>query len=363
MAISKIQQRVSYYEKRRDEIISGEVKPIPFFGMARLNKFIPGIIPGIMYKVISGSGTGKTNFSKFVFVYQSILYAMKYKVDFQVVYFALEESEEEFIDGLMIHILKRKFNISVDRFVLSGMSTNALDEDILKKVLEVQKDVELMMSYIKVVDNCYTPTAMFKRAKSIAEKLGTFSINPETKEEEYVPHKKNQVVLIVTDHISLVEEEFDEDTNTMLSHHKSISKWHTKMLRKIITKQWKWTGLTVQQLALEAEKQHYTSKGDSVLSKIMPSLEGVADNKIIIRDDYVVLGLFAPERFGLEEFKGYDITKFGDNFRSVQVLKSRFGTPNSHLPLYFRGDYTFFEELPAPNETAKLQLFYDKIGK
>lgn len=57
MALDKIKERVNYYERRRDEIISGKVKPIPFFGMPRLNKFIPGIIPGIIYHVISGSGT------------------------------------------------------------------------------------------------------------------------------------------------------------------------------------------------------------------------------------------------------------------------------------------------------------------
>ena len=57
MVMSKIQERIDYYGVRREQIISGAVKPIPFFGMPRLNKFIPGIIPGIIYHVISGSGT------------------------------------------------------------------------------------------------------------------------------------------------------------------------------------------------------------------------------------------------------------------------------------------------------------------
>lgn len=358
-----VEDRIKYYEDRRSDIISGKVKPIPFFGMPRLTKYIPGIIPGIIYHVISGSGTGKTNFTKFVFIYQTILYAMKNNVNFQVIYFALEESKEEFIDGLIIHILKRKFNIIIDRFILSGMSVTALDQKTLDAIKTVRKDVSLMMSYVKIIDDCYTPTLMYNKCRTIATKLGKFSIDNITKNEIYTPNDPNQLVLVVTDHISLIEEEYEKETDTVLTHHKSISKWHTKYLRKIITKQWKWTGLTVQQLALEAEKQQYTQKGESVLSKIMPSLEGVADNKIIIRDSYVVLGLFAPERFGIEEFKGYDITRFGDNFRSVQVLKSRFGTPNKILPLYFRGDYNYFEELPDPTNKTKLQIFYDKMEK
>ena len=57
MALNKIKERVKYYEDRRTKIINNEIRPIPFFGMPRLNKFIPGIIPGIIYHVISGSGT------------------------------------------------------------------------------------------------------------------------------------------------------------------------------------------------------------------------------------------------------------------------------------------------------------------
>lgn len=54
---TNVNERVQYYEQRRTDILSGKIKPIPFFGLPRLNKYIPGIIPGIMYKVTSGSGT------------------------------------------------------------------------------------------------------------------------------------------------------------------------------------------------------------------------------------------------------------------------------------------------------------------
>ena len=93
----------------------------------------------------------------------------------------------------------------------------------------------------------------------------------------------------------------------------------------------------------------------SVLSKIMPSLEGVADNKIVVRDDQVVIGIFAPERFGIEDFKGFPISSdtgpaFGDNFRQIQILKSRFGIPNVQSPLFYDGSYNSWKEMPLPND-------------
>ena len=171
---TNVNERVQYYEQRRTDILSGKIKPIPFFGLPRLNKYIPGIIPGIMYKVTSGSGTGKTNFSKFAFVYQPIFYAIKYGINFQVIYFALEESEQQFIDGLFIHILKRRYKVSIDSFTLSGMTTTPVDQKTLDAIRSAQKEVELIMSYIKIVDNCYTPDSIYKKCRSFAAKMGKF---------------------------------------------------------------------------------------------------------------------------------------------------------------------------------------------
>ena len=364
--MNSVEKRIQYYEQRRSDIISGKIKPIPFFGLPRLTKYIPGIIPGLMYKVTSGTGAAKTNFSKYAFIYQPIFYAIKYGINFQVIYFALEESEQEFIDGLFIHILKRKYNVSVDIFQLQGMQTTPLDQTVLDALKMAQKEVSLIMTYIKVVDNCYTPDSIFNKCKLFASKMGKFEINSVTNEEEYIANDPSQVVLVVCDHISLLEEQYDKETDAFLNHHKTISKWHTKIARKIITKKWRWTVLNIQQQALESDKQQFTSKGDSILAKILPTLDGVADNKIVVRDDQIVIGLFAPERFGLETFKGFDIDNntpesFGDSFRSITILKSRFGMPNVTLPLYFDGKHNIFKELPTPKDkdyNVKMKEYY-----
>ena len=37
----------------------------------------------------------------------------------------------------------------------------------------------------------------------------------------------------------------------------------------------------------------------------------------------IVLGLFSPFKFSLREYEGYDITKFRDNIRFLEVLVNR----------------------------------------
>lgn len=365
--MKNVDERVNFYEQRRNDLISGKVKPIPFYGMPLLTKYIPGIIPGMMYKITSHSGMGKTQFAKFAFVYQPVMYAIKYKVNLQIIYFALEESEEEFIDGLFLHILQRKYKVSIDRFSLNGTSVSALTVDELIAVKNAKQEVSMMMSYIKVVDNCYTPDSIYNRCKYYANKLGKLEINSITKEEEYIPNDPSQVVLVICDHISLIEEQFDTESGSFLKHSSSIAKWHTKYARKIITKKWKWACLNIQQQSLESEKQQFTSKGDTIINKILPTLDGVANNREVIRDDYIVFGLFAPDRYDLDDFRGYNIKNnpdsFGDNFRSLHILKNRLGTPSKVLPMFFRGDYTYFAELPRSDEKVKLKEFYKLIKK
>lgn len=368
--MDNVKNRVEYYTKRRDDILSGKIKPIPFFGLPRLTKYIPGIIPGLMYKITSGTGAAKTNFCKYAFVYQPIFYAIKYGINYQVIYFALEESEQEFIDGLFIHILRRKYNVSIDIFSLQGMTTTPVDESVLKAIKMAEKEVSLIMTYIKVIDDCYTPDLMYNKCREFASKMGKFELDS-LKKEVYIPNDPSQVVLVICDHVSLIEEQFDDTSNTMLTHHKSISRWHTRYARKIITKMWKWTVLNIQQQDGESEKQQFTQKGDSILAKVMPTLQGLADNKIVGRDDQVTIGIFAPERFGIETFKGFDINNntpesFGDNFRSIQILKSRFGTPNVQSPLFFDGKHNIFYEMPLPTDKdfkINIKEFYKIINK
>ena len=295
------------------------------------------------------------------------MYSLKYNIKYKVIYFALEESKEEFIDSLFLHVLTRKYKISIDRFALTGLRDVTMTDLEINAIENCAKDVEAIMSRVIIVDYCYKPTAIYNKCRSIAESLGSFSKNSKGN-EVYKSNDPNEIVLVVCDHISLIEPEYDAESKTMTTHPKAISRWHTDYARKVITKKWKWACLNIQQQSLESEKQQFTAKGETVINKILPSLDGVANNREVIRDDYVVFGIFSPERYELENFRGYKILNpsgvdcFQDNYRSVHVLKNRLGTPNKTLSLYFDGSYTFFEELPIFNDSAKLSIIYKKIN-
>lgn len=358
-----INQRIKQYEVNKKLVEENKLKYVPFAGFPRLQHYVPGIIPGIMYKITSHMGVGKTKIAKFLFVYDTMLYAIKHGIKFKVLYFALEESREEFIDDLIIHLVRRKKGLQIERFKLMGTHKDTLTQAELDAIKDVEEGVAKVVENIEIIDNRYTPDAIFNTCKYYAKKWGSFAktIDGEEVYDSYSPKDPSEIVLVVVDHISLVEQQFDKQSGVYLSERKTISRWHTDYARKIIAKCWRWAVLNVQQQSLESEKQQFTARGETIVNKILPTLDGLANNKEVGRDDYVVLGLFAPERYALEKYLGYNIKGstancFNDRFRSLHLLKNRFGHPNKILPLYFDGRYTFFSELP-PAGDSKLKLY------
>ena len=91
------------------------------------------------------------------------------------------------------------------------------------------------------------------------------------------------------------------------------------------------------------------------LNKMMPSSDGLADCKTTTRDANLVLGLYSPFKYGLKEYEKYDITKFKNNIRFLQVIEDRDnGSGGQICPLFFDGAVSVFTELPLPEETSAI---------
>lgn len=72
----------------------------------------------------------------------------------------------------------------------------------------------------------------------------------------------------------------------------------------------------------------------------------------------IILGLFSPARFDLKEYLGYDITKFKDNIRFLEVIVNRDGEMGGIIALHFDGAVCTFSELPQSTDKEGLQKVY-----
>ena len=355
----------------------GGYNSIPF-GLPSLDKNVPGVMRGLQYIITANSGVGKTQLTKFLFVNQPYKFVKEHPelgLKLRVLYFALEESKEEFMLSLISNRLKERHGITVSVMAMRSMGDHSLTDDIVKKIEESREYFAELEEGVEVVDHISHPTGIQKYVKSYALNHGKQMFKEQTWKnsdangvetsekvqvyDRYVPDNPNEFVVVVVDHISLLAAEKTGPADTL---HSAMTMLSAEYGRKLITKQFGYCLAIVQQQAAEKEKQQYTSAGLSIEAKLEPSLEGLANNKETQRDALIVMGLFAPERYGIDKHLGYDIKTLKDYYRSLSILKNRIGTPNLKLPLLFNGATNTFSELPKL-ETPELVNLYSQIKK
>lgn len=386
--MSKFKERLEDYKKIKNIRDKGELLCIPFYKkFPSLAKYIPGIIKSILYKITASSGIGKTQLTKELFIITPLEYIKENpncKIKYKVIYFALEESKEEFIDSLICNILAYKFKVRIDSVMLKGYKENYINSDLIKMIEKCEEDVDFYLNHIEIIDSVYNPTGMYKLCRERSREQGTHYytklLGPESgvhhvnhtfydkldkeqrkeyKYSHYIPKDVNLHVCIVTDHLSLLQEEWDYKSKKMLTQHQVMGKWSTDYCKRQMSKHWGWTVVNVQQQEQSSEKEHFTNTGDSIKRKTEPQLNSLANNKEIQRDDYIIIGLYSPDRFKFKEYKGYNIELMRDTFRCIIILKNRLGIPNKYIPVLFDGAINRFTEIPTPDKPEELKKYYE----
>lgn len=350
--------------KRNKE--QGIFNSIPF-GLPSLDKHLPGVMKGMQYLITASSGIGKTQLTKFLFVNQPYKFVKNHPelgLKLKFLYFALEESKEEFMLGLISNRLKEVYNINVGALELRSMGNYTLSSEILSKIRECREYFRELSQSLEIIDTISNPFGIYKYVRNYAKNNGTFhykTVIIDGKEEKifdyYESNDPKEFVVVIVDHYSLLQPESTPDTNTL---HLAMTKFSAEYMRKQITKHFKYCGIGVQQQAAEKEKQQYTMSGGSIESKLEPSLDGLGDNKLTQRDALIVIGLFAPERYEISKHLDYDITTLKDNYRSITILKNRIGTPNLKKGFFFNGQTNSFAELPPAN-SQEMKIIYERL--
>jgi replicative DNA helicase len=347
-----IEDAIKRYENNINRRDSGIYDYIPIFHvLPRFSKYFPGLLRGTNIIISAGTGVGKTQFVKFLTLLTPYLFnkVAEHKIKYKVLYFALEESKEEIVDSLIAAVLNEVYGLDLDVYSLNSYTEKALNPDVILKIKHCENVIAEILENVDIIDTINNPTGIYKYCREVSNQLGEHhfvdKIFIENGEEilrkvysHYTPNDETQV-LVVVDHLSLLEEEKDATTTA-----DAMKRWSYNYARRQITKHWKWTVINVQQqMAATEEAEYYKNRVN--VNKVKPTLYGLADNKRTARDAHQILFLFAPDRFEIEEYMGFDIASMRDNFRSCILGKNRYGISNVEIPLEFSGAKIRFKEL------------------
>lgn len=312
---------------RRERIINGQLNCIPSPFTRFSNDFI-GIEQACYYTVTSFTKGGKSQFVSYTFIYKPLLfcYNTKTDIDLKIIYFPLEETPERIMNRFMSWLL---YDYSKGKIRISPRDLRSTTSAVSKEVLDLLNSPEIkdilryFEEHIIFPEEAGNPTGIFKYCKNYAEAHGkVYTKKAKGKDElgnqidievfdRYEQDNPNEYRLVVIDTINLI------DTERGMTLKQSMDKL-SEYLAKYIRNRYFFSPVVIQQQAFDQEGNEAFKLG-----RLRPSVAGLGDSKYTSRDTNVVLGLFSPMRFNLSEYEGYDITKFRDNIRFLEMIVNR----------------------------------------
>ena len=352
---------------RRQRILDGQLNCIPSPFKRFSDDFI-GIEQSCYYTITSFTKGGKSQFASYTFIYKPLMfcYYTKADIDIKILYFPLEETPERimqrFISWLLFDFSHGEIRIS-PRDLRS--TTKAVPQEILDIIAseEIQDIIKYFEEHIIFPDEACNPTGIYKYCVRYAEEHGKtcyktgkckdeFGIIQERQVfDKYEQDNSNEYRIIMVDTINLID---TERGMTLKQSMDKLSEYCAKYLRN----RYHYSPVIIQQQAFDQEGNEAFKIG-----RVRPSVAGLGDSKYTSRDSNVVLGLFSPFRFALKEYEGYDISKFKDNIRFLEMIVNRDGEMGGLCPLFFDGAVCQFNELPRPDDNDGIKKVYEYLKK
>lgn len=362
-----INRVVAGLKERRNRLLNGQLNRIPSPFERFSNDFI-GIEQGCYYTITSFTKGGKSQFTSFTFIYKPLMfcYYTKADIDIKILYFPLEETPERimqrFISWLLYDLSKGKIRITPKdlRSTISPVSQEILDAINSDEIQNILKYFE---EHVIFPDEAGNPTGIFKYCVKYAEEHGKvytkvgkykddFGVIQERQVfDRYEQDNPNEYRLVIIDTINLID---TERGMTLKQSMDKLSEYCAKYLRN----RYHYSPVIIQQQAFEQEGNEAFKIG-----RVRPSVAGLGDSKYTSRDSNIVLGLFSPFRFALKEYEGYDISKFKDNIRFLEMIVNRDGEMGGLCPLFFDGAVCQFSELPRPDDNEGIKKVYEYLKK
>ena len=350
---------------RRQRILDGKINCIPL-SFPRLRVWLPGIEKRRYNIITANQKVGKSKLADYMLVYEPFFYAIEHsdQLRLKILYFTLEMGKEEKFYEFLCHLLYRLDKIRISP---TDLKSTSADRPVPQEILDLLAS-ERYVTYIQkfketviYIDSERNPTGINKYCRNFALSRGKFHFKKVIMKNEAGLEEEREVIDFYepNDSDEYVEVILDNYSNLMSESGMNKMQTIEKMSKYFITQR---DQFDFNITAIQHQAQAQEGIENQKLNKMMPSSDGLADCKTTTRDANLVLGLYSPFKYGLREYEGYDVTKFKNNIRFMQVIEDRDnGAGGQICPLFFDGAVSTFTELPLPNNKPELERCLEYI--
>lgn len=313
-------------------------------GMPKLEGIMDGNTRETYTLIMSNSGAGKTSFALYCYVYRAIMEHLDDN-DYKCLYISLEMNELSLYIKLLSIYIFETYGIQLSyKEILSRKREYILSEEHFELVKKCMPWVTKVKQHLEIYDKKASAKTVYALLKQRLEKIGKF-VETETR-LIYIPNNPNLVYNVVIDHISLVT----PSENRKLKEEIDVLSSYLVTLRE----KCKISPVVIQQANREQGNIERFKAGKSAFS-----INDAKDSGNTVQDCNVMIAIYNPFRDGLKTYHNYNIEVLESYFRSVMVLKNRFGDCDVEVGCNFFGGINFFVELPKPDEIYDYHRYID----
>lgn len=349
---------------RRQRLLEGGVNTIPS-PFKRFSQDFLGWEQATYYIVTSFTKGGKTQLVSHL-LFDALMYCYKHGqetgVSIKVLYFPLEETPQRILTRFYSWLLNRNYNIRISP---SDLRSSNNDKPLPEHILDIleSEDFSNIVQYFEehvLFSEESNPTGIYKYCKEYAESHGQVIKKTKKYKDEfgkehevqgfghYEANNPDEYVLPIIDTINLIQ------TERGFTKKQAIDKLSEYCIT--LRDNYGYSPVVIQQQNTDNE-----SIENVKLNRTRPTTAGLGDSKYTAHDANIVLGIFSPFRFGLENYLDYDIKTLKDHFRTLEVLVNRDGELGGLVGLFFDGATCTWAEMPKPNNTAEMGKVYSYI--
>ncbi len=333
----EVLREVEEKKKRKEKGLFNGI-PFPY---PKWRDYIPSIDKGMYLGLLAPSGVGKSRFVRKTFVYDLYEFSRANDYPIKIIYFALEDAKKAVYKKVMCHYFWERLKLDLSPTQLDSKFVG-LDSRYLDLMRRDSKFFEELERDVLIVNSCSTPSEIVAYCTEVHKRVG---------------HTHHIVVII--DNFSNIMPDPHHETEW-----KAVRELSRNHIRLNLCKQLEMTVVAVLQTDVDTDKNSYRNSDKAPISTLEPNTASIGDIKVIVRDFYVLLGLFYPWKYEIKRYPyhdGYNTEILRNNFRSLLMLKNNDGEMAPRLPLYFDGRREIFSEMPDLKDTEKLNQMYANI--
>lgn len=328
--------------KNIEEGRSGGNEGIPM-GFPRLSRIIPNIQKSRYITIVGSSGGGKSAFLDTAYIFNPLDWYMENKdktdIKLNINYFSFEISEDRVISKQIARKIYKDTGLILDVNYILSFGQNRISQEHFDLVKSYKGYFDRMSDYIKIYDaDGHNPEGVRKWLLAYAEEHGKFH-KDKFGRVTYTENNDKLYTINAIDHAKIIprQQGFTVKENIdKMSEHLLWFRNKCKFTNILLTQANRNIG-NVERRKLDGED-------------ISMSLDDISDSSNVGNDVDLAIGMLDPNKFGLTNYRGYNMSRLRNRARFCGIIKNRDGEADKSLGLLFIGENGFFKELPRAED-------------